>query len=616
MRQHDKLTLLHVEDQLDDELLLLREFRRAGIEVVYQRVQTAQDLAAALAGGAWDLVVSDFQMPQFSGWEALHMVRRQFPDLPFIIVSGAIGEETAVEIIRKGADDYLMKHHLQRLLPVVERVLREGQTRQQRRQAEKQLEEMRLRLEGVIQSAMDAIVTIDEQYRIIAFNAAAETMFGYRDFEVVGAPLNVLLPQQFRAAHNSHINQYSKTSKTSRSMGGATALLGLRKDGTQFPLEASISQVQVNNSKYFTAIIRDVTERELATLALAEEKQRLELALKVGNLGLWDWRVGQDLLLVDMRWSKAKSLSAPVRSFSLQEWVSFIVPEDRENALETLAAFTNGKVEQKQFEYRIINKAGELRWMLSTGAVTEWTADGTAQRVLGTFLDITEKKQAAEHIRKMELEMLRLKLQEQRTTSGEFLKGQEQERQRLARELHDGIGQLLNVHKIQLSMEAASEEAVRSVDDIISEVVRINNNLMPLVLQDFGLEPGVRQLMEMYRKVTTAELYFFSDLQAARFEADLEAGAYRIIQEATSNAVKYAAASQISIQLTRQENHLLIMIEDDGKGFVPQEKMHGLKQGFGLLNMHYRAEALGGQIEIDSKPDQGCLINVILPIRD
>lgn len=130
------IRVLTVEDSEDDTLLLLREFRRGGYEPIYRRVETREELEDALATQTWDIVISDYTLPKFSGLMALEVVQSQKLDLPFIIVSGNVGEEIAVDAMKAGAHDYLMKDNLTRLIPAVERELRETEVRWARKRAE------------------------------------------------------------------------------------------------------------------------------------------------------------------------------------------------------------------------------------------------------------------------------------------------------------------------------------------------------------------------------------------------------------------------------------------------------------------------------------------------
>jgi len=132
--------VLLVEDSEDDAALLLRELRHGGYDVSYERVDTPDAMSAALDKQEWDIVVSDHSMPRFSGTDALSLLRTKRLDMPFIFVSGTIGEETAVSALKNGAQDYLMKANLKRLVPAVQRELREAQLRLERKGLERQVQ--------------------------------------------------------------------------------------------------------------------------------------------------------------------------------------------------------------------------------------------------------------------------------------------------------------------------------------------------------------------------------------------------------------------------------------------------------------------------------------------
>src|ERR1700722_18736029 len=134
-----KLRALIVDDSENDALILLHVLRKAGYEPAYERVSTAPGMKVALERQAWDIVISDYEMPQFGGFEALQLLKKSGHDLPFILVSAVVSEETAVAAMKAGAHDYMMKRKLARLAPAIERELREAQTRAARRAAEEAL---------------------------------------------------------------------------------------------------------------------------------------------------------------------------------------------------------------------------------------------------------------------------------------------------------------------------------------------------------------------------------------------------------------------------------------------------------------------------------------------
>src|SRR6202022_2792507 len=136
------LRVLLIEDSEDDASLLLLELRRGGYSTIHTRVDTPAALSAALDSQKWDLVISDHSMPHFSGGEALQLLRQTELEVPFIFVSGTMGEEVAVAALKNGAQDYLMKSNLKRLVPAVQRELREIEERRQRKLLERQVQQL------------------------------------------------------------------------------------------------------------------------------------------------------------------------------------------------------------------------------------------------------------------------------------------------------------------------------------------------------------------------------------------------------------------------------------------------------------------------------------------
>ncbi|MBI3546632.1 MAG: sensor histidine kinase [Gammaproteobacteria bacterium] len=153
------------------------------------------------------------------------------------------------------------------------------------RNADRTLHDVKTRIRDIVDSAMDAIITIDHQQRIVMFNNAAENVFRWPSHAVIGKPLDILLPKRFSTLHGQHVQQFGKTGVTSRRMGVAAVLTGLRANGEEFPVEASISQFGEGERKLYTVILRDVTLRVQAETELRQSKQELhELAAAANQL--------------------------------------------------------------------------------------------------------------------------------------------------------------------------------------------------------------------------------------------------------------------------------------------------------------------------------------------
>ena len=269
------LRLLIVEDSEDDALLLLRELRRADYAVTFERVETAEAMALALTTQNWDLVIADHNMPQFNGIAALELCNKNGADLPFILVSGSIGEDLAVAAMKAGAQDYLMKGSLSRLIPSVQRELREANVRRERKWAEEALQVSEARNGAILEAALDSIITMDHEGKIVEFNPAAEKTFGYKRQEIIGQSLaDLIIPPHLREQHRRGLAHYMASGE-GPVLNKRIELTAMRCDGTEFPVELAVSRIHGDGPPIFTAYIRDVTEQK-AQETMRQRSRELE----------------------------------------------------------------------------------------------------------------------------------------------------------------------------------------------------------------------------------------------------------------------------------------------------------------------------------------------------
>lgn len=180
------INVLVVEDSPDDALIILDKLTKAGFDPVHKRVETIEGMRAALLEKAWDIVLSDYSLPGFSGLEALRILRETGLDLPFILISGAIGEETAVEVMRSGAHDYVMKNNLARLVPSIRRELLEARVRADKRKAETDLKESTVRWFTTFDAIEESVCLLNEEGIILQCNKAYLLLTGQPMEEVIG----------------------------------------------------------------------------------------------------------------------------------------------------------------------------------------------------------------------------------------------------------------------------------------------------------------------------------------------------------------------------------------------------------------------------------------------
>jgi len=250
----ENLRVLLVEDSELDMVLLLRHLHHNGYKTQHQRVASQADMEKALEQ-PWDVILCDYQMPHFGVLSALAVLKNRDLQLPFIIVSGAIGEELAVELLRAGAHDFIVKARLSRLIPAIERELREVEARRERKLA---LEKLAY-LAAIVDSAEEAIMGQNMEGIVTTWNAGATRLYGYSAAEAVGQPALLMVPP-------SH---HEETAGLMEKLRRAEAVepvetIRLRKDGTTIHVCVALSAIRDYAGRIMGAssIAYDITERK------------------------------------------------------------------------------------------------------------------------------------------------------------------------------------------------------------------------------------------------------------------------------------------------------------------------------------------------------------------
>ncbi len=272
MTSHVPLRALVLEDSEFDAKVMVQALRSGGYDVQWRRVETAAGMEDALRAQAWDVVLADYNMPNFNAPQALRILQASPLDVPFIIVSGGIGEDVAVAAMKAGAHDYVMKGTPARLLPAVERELREAEVRRRRREVEAQHRESELRYRSLWETSPDAVLFCDESGKIGFANPAAETVFGFSIAELVGLDVERLEPSDGAGVVEGGVEEQKlgglrqalavaagKTSGvTGRSLVEGPALC---KDGRSITVEVTSSRLDLPDRTWFVLFARDITEK-------------------------------------------------------------------------------------------------------------------------------------------------------------------------------------------------------------------------------------------------------------------------------------------------------------------------------------------------------------------
>jgi len=276
-----KIRVLMIEDMESDAAFNIRALEKAGYEVIYEIVATAAEMRSALDKGSYDLVLSDHNLPQFDSPTALSIFQERNLDIPFIIVSGAIGEETAVRLMKTGAQDYVMKSNLPRLAPAVERELRDAEVRRRRKESDEKLRSSEERFRQVADIAGEMIWEIGPDMKYIYVNRVAESVTGYSPEELIGQKtIFDLFPPDVRKSYQFHLSECFNQRKTFRAFTSPR----MCKDGRMIILETSATPRMDIKGNFlgYRGTDADVTKRKqmeakISDLYIKEKEQRTKL---------------------------------------------------------------------------------------------------------------------------------------------------------------------------------------------------------------------------------------------------------------------------------------------------------------------------------------------------
>ena len=384
------LRVLIVEDSESDAALTLEDLQRGGFDVVASRVESEQAFVAALESDTWDVILCDFRMPAFSGLSALALYKTMGLDIPFIFVSGAMGEDLAVEAMRAGAHDYVMKDNLKRLVPAVERELRDAQERIDRRRTKSLLNESE-RTFSTLAEELPNMIFINKMGTIVYANRKCEEIMGYTKKELYDPNFNFLTlvaPEQVELVKNS-FDQHAKN------MDVSPYEYTLRtKDNKKLEGILTTKLITFEGERAVLGIVTDVTERKAAENRLRESESLLRESQRVARIGSYAtdfvtgyWKgseVLDEIFGIDKNFHR-----------TIDGWVNLVHPDHRQEMSEYLREIAAKKLPFYK-EYRIVRQNDrEERWVLGRGELT-YDQFGTLTAMIGTIQDITDRKKVEE----------------------------------------------------------------------------------------------------------------------------------------------------------------------------------------------------------------------------
>jgi PAS domain S-box-containing protein len=572
------------------------------------------------------IALLDVRMPGGGGSRAAREIRRVSPGTRSIALSAYDDRSNVLEMLRAGAVGYLVKGGPpDEIVDAVRRAARDQSsmpaalvaelvgdlTREsaQKTDADEAVRRSETRFRSLLESAPDGVVIIDENGCIVLVNEQAERLFGYRREELVGQGIEMLLPQRFRGGHLRLRGGYFSHPST-RPMGAGLDLAGLRKEGTEFPVDISLSAIETAEGRLGCAFIRDVTERKAIEVARRKTEERFERLLESAPDAVVIVDSDGRIVLVN---TQTERLFGYGRSELLNEPVEVLLPE-------RFQARHVGHRNTYLSDPRTRPMGAGLRLAGRRKDGSEFAVD-----ISLSGIETEKGRLAAAFVRDVTDREARVALDraiaERRAVLAHLVSAGEEERRRIATDIHDDSIQVMTAAGMRLQILRGaldSPEQLRRLSELeqtiqlsISRLRHLIFELRPPALDNEGLSAALRAYLDEVDEITPTS-YGLDDRLVVQPSEATRVILYRIAQEVLTNIRKHAGAENATVTLEESDGGYRIRIRDDGVGFTPESA--GPRPGhLGVAAIRERAELAGGWLQIESAPGQGTAVDFWIP---
>jgi len=499
----------------------------------------------------------------------------------------------------------------------------------ERKAAERELAASLATTQGILDTAINPIITIDARGTVRSFNPAGERVFGYHREEVVGHNVKMLMPEPYRSAHDGYLERYL-CDNTPRVIGVGREAVGLRRDGSAFPMQLYVGAMKIADEPMFVGMIVDISEQQRQQRELTAARDQLLMASEVAGLGIWSWNLADDSLQFNERMFELYDLPLTLREHGLNygHWRSRLHPEDREATEALLQAAVEGRGHYSP-AFRILCQDGRVRY-IQAGAQVERDASGKALRVIGINLDITAQRELESHLRQAREQALAAS-----AAKSAFLANMSHE---IRTPLNAVLGMLQLLRQTELNPRQSeyvtkTQSAAKSLLGLLNDILdysKIEAGKLHLDLHPFELETLMRDLaVVLSGNQGQKDIEVMYDLDPSlppRLIGD-SLRLQQVLINLAGNALKFTLQGQVVLRIAtlgRTENsiRLRMAVSDTGIGISPDQLEHifeGFTQaeastsrrfggsGLGLVISQRLVRLMGGELQVQSEPGKGSL---------
>lgn len=474
----------------------------------------------------------------------------------------------------------------------------------------REAEEVRARLAAIVESSDDAIVSKNLNGIINSWNAGATRIFGFAAEEAVGQSITIIIPPELREEETKILARLRKGERIDH-----IETVRVTKDGERINVSLTISPLRDSRGFIIGAskIARDITHRKRVEAALRDSQTQLALALESSKTAMFDW----DVLHSRGKWNPQMAaiygFNPGSTYITSEEWLTLFHPDETARLMEEFGRALKEQ-ENFQFEFRAVRPDKEIRWILSHGRIVREA--GIPVRLIGTHTDITDRKRFEEAERAREL-------------TGKLLHAQDEERRRIARELHDSAGQMIaalqmnlipleaEAEKFDQNIAAGVRQSLEFVNQLSEELRTVSYLLHPPLLDEAGLPSALRWYVEGFSERSKIDVQLDLAPDLGRLAPDMEVTIFRIVQECLTNIHRHSGSKQATIRIVGFAGEVLLEVRDSGKGMpgASGNGSRGLRYGVGIQGMRERVRQLNGQFDIESH-GPGTIVRARFPLVD
>jgi len=478
-----------------------------------------------------------------------------------------------------------------------------------RKRGEETLRQSEARYRLTVEAAADAIFTIGANGRILYANSAAERIFGYQREQILGQDFTLLMPEGRRELQKAGVRRYPETEEKQHHRR-AVKLAGLHKDGREIRLEVSFGEYLGESEHAFTVIARDRTEQQRAVEAVRASEEGYRLLFQRSLAGVYRSTLGGRIL--DCNEAFARIFGFASRAEVLANGARELYPANGDR--KAFLARLRDERSLTNFEVRGRRKDGKTIWLMQNALLLEG-ANGADELIEGSVVDITDRREAGRAARQL---------------PGRILRAQDEERRRLARELHDSSAQTATcvAMNLALAMKFLAEahpkarellrDSMAMIKGLSRELRTLSYLLHPPLLDELGLGPALRSFTRGFAERSKLQVVVDLPKRLGRLPRDIELTLFRIAQESLTNIHSHSESRTARLRLARKPGQVTITVTDRGRG-ISREKLENVngrspQLGVGIPGMRERVRQLGGQLHVVSS-GKGTKVMATLPLR-